>query len=82
MATSFPCLQCLDYFQYADVEGGKVRASLFVFIYCKKKKNLEVEMTSEQGEAIAVSSLELPALSVLHLRSISLADILPVHMNS
>ena len=81
MATSFPCLQCLDYFQYADVEGGKVRASLFVFIYCKKK-NLEVEMTSEQGEAIAVSSLKLPALSVLHLRSISLADILPVHMNS
>ena len=39
-------------------------------------------MTLEQGEAIAVSSLKLPALSVLHLRSISLADILPVHMNS
>ena len=39
-------------------------------------------MTSEQGEAIAVSSLKLPALSVLHLRSISLADILPVRMNS
>ena len=42
MARSFPgldCLQCLDYFQYADVEGGKVRASLFVFNFSYTAKS-------------------------------------------
>jgi len=41
MARSFPgldCLQCLA-MQYADVEGGKVRASLFVFNFSYTAKS-------------------------------------------